>query len=372
MTYGALAYGLEMNSEKYFGLNSTRYIKTPEDMNQALKDHRLDYQVESVQMKHPVTGEPIDYYATMRTDTGAILGAGLSERYEVIQNGDGFSMGADIGQQNKDGAIFARGMSFDKGRVAVVQFDLGEMTIGDTGRGGFQDVVRRRLTWTNSHDGTGAQHLFTTPIRIVCANTLTAAIYKAKDKISIRHTSNAPERMREAAKVLKVVDGMLKRTEDTYNALAATKVNRASFEEILNNLWPTDGQTGRALHNAKVSKLKVARYFQDADGGRIDPYTAWNAYNAVTRYNDHDTTVRADSEIRGYHNRQAAREESRQESTLMGGIAKKNKRALEVLTEMFDINSILEETERRMKAAEMPNAPAQASTVDQILSMVEV
>lgn len=372
MTYGTLAYGLEMNTEKYFGLNSTRYIKNSEDLTRALTDHKLNFHVESVQMKHPTTDEPIPYFATMRTDTGAILGAGLSDRYKPIQNADGFAMVADLGQQNKDGAIFARGMTFDKGRVAVAQIDLGEMVIGDTGRHGFRDAVRRRITWTNSHDGTGAAHIFTTPIRVVCANTLTAAISSAKDKISIRHTSSAPERMEEAAEVLRLVDGMLVKTEKAYNSMAAARVYQDSFEEVLRTLWPTEGLKGRPLKNAIDSKTRVSRYFKDADGGRIERDTAWNLYNAITRYNDHDTTVRTDGDARGYSIFKVARDEARQESTLMGGIAKKNRRALEVITEVFDIDSILKETERRLKAEEMPTALAQACTVDQILSMVEV
>jgi hypothetical protein len=63
-----------------------------------------------------------------------------------------------------------------------------------------------------------------------------------------------------------------------------------------------------------------------------------------------------------------ARDEARQESTLMGGIAKKNKRALEVITELFDIESIIKATENKMRNPSFGRGDA---TVENILSMVD-
>jgi phage/plasmid-like protein (TIGR03299 family) len=371
-----LAYNLNSNSEKYFSLGNTQYIKNPEDLNRALQDHGLDYQVDSVQLKHPITGEPIPFFATVRGDTGKVLGAGLTKRYLPIQNTDGFSLIADLAQQNKDGAVFVRGMTFDEGRVAVAQIDLGEMVIGDIGRNGFKDTVSRRITWTNSHDGTGAAHVFTTPIRIVCANTLTAAIFTSHDKISIRHTIGAGSRMEQAASLLKILDNQLTKTEKTYNAMAATKVNKDSFSHILNKLWPSSEKEGRALQNSTQVKAHVSHHFQNADDGKIERDTAWNLYNAITRYNDHDSTVRVDSNIRSYSAKRDARIDSRQESTLVGSIAEKNKLAMEMIYKELDLESVIKKTESIFKTAETETrkqfANSPENSIDLILSMVGV
>src|SRR3546814_20848068 len=58
-------------------------------------------------------------------------------------------------------------------------------------RVGGDDLIEKYLFLTTSHDGSGSITAAFTPIRIVCANTLNAAMPRQSNTIKIRHTSGA-------------------------------------------------------------------------------------------------------------------------------------------------------------------------------------
>lgn len=369
MANGNLAYGLVCDTEKYFDREDRKIIKNQEGLADLLRAHGLDYAVEMHKLRHPLRDEPIPYYASVRTDTGAVLGAGLTERYKPIQNRDGFALIADLAQERPDGVMFARGMTFDAGRVAVAQIDLGEMTIGE-GRGGFVDKVRNRITWTNSHDGSGAAQVFVTPTRIVCANTLTAAMggnawKSSAGKFTIRHTKNAQARLDEARKILKVIDGSLKRTETTFQKLAFTKVTNSHIREVLERLFPTEDKTAERGAKARTEAVEaVQHYIRSADGGKIDPESGWNFYNSINHYMVHNSPVR----VHGEDKSDKARAQARQQSTLTGAIYDKNAKALATVVDVLgvqdEIDKILAQVETSQAAQLATYAPAPVSIWD--------
>ena len=62
------------------------------------------------------------------------------------------------------------------------------------------DPVESYLVFTNSHDGsTGVKILFT-PIRVICENTLNAAIKNSTNYVSFRHTKNVNNKFKNATK----------------------------------------------------------------------------------------------------------------------------------------------------------------------------
>jgi phage/plasmid-like protein (TIGR03299 family) len=66
---------------------------------------------------------------------------------------------------------------------------------------GNNDLIEQYLFFTTSHDGSGSITAAFTPVRIVCNNTLNAALRKQSNSIKIRHTVNAKERLEEAHKL---------------------------------------------------------------------------------------------------------------------------------------------------------------------------
>ena len=127
-----------------------------------------------------------NHFATVRTDTEEILGV-VGSRYEVIQNRNAFSFfDALIGS---DEAIYHTAGALGKGERIWILAKLPDYI-----RVGKDDVVEKFLLLTNSHDGSSFACAKLTPIRVVCSNTLSAALDGSEQEVRIRHTPNAPSK----------------------------------------------------------------------------------------------------------------------------------------------------------------------------------
>ena len=132
-------------------------------------------------------------YATYRTDYNIPLGI-VKERYTPVQNIEAFSFFDDcIG---KDRAIWQTAGFFGNGERIFVSAKLPNDILVNG------DPVENYLVFTNSHDGsTGVKILFT-PIRVVCQNTLNAAIRTSTNFVSFRHTSSVHDNINVAKEIL--------------------------------------------------------------------------------------------------------------------------------------------------------------------------
>src|ERR1700752_4813994 len=129
--------------------------------------------------KHPAALIPATgFKANLREDTGEVLGI-VSDEYEVVDNRDAFRF-LD--------ALIASEMHFETagslwgGRRVWVLARLPEyVELG----GGLSATYGYAA---NSHDGTMGLTAAVTPIRIVCANTLGAALRQAEHGVAARRT----------------------------------------------------------------------------------------------------------------------------------------------------------------------------------------
>ncbi len=102
------------------------------------------------------------YYATVRQDTREVLGI-VGERYRIVQNQDAFEF---VDQLLGSAMHFETAGSLHGGRRIWVLARLPEhVEIGG-------DPVRPYVLLMNSHDGSTAVIAATTPVRVVCQNTL--------------------------------------------------------------------------------------------------------------------------------------------------------------------------------------------------------
>jgi phage/plasmid-like protein (TIGR03299 family) len=146
---------------------------------------------------------------------------------------------------------------------------------------------------TNTHDGSGAVTACATPVRVVCMNTLRAALNTAQATYRIRHTTGAQARLAEAHRVLGLTRGAAERVRERAEQLVATRISDTEWREFLQHLVPeppnSEAGSTRAHHvRAKINRLYHGRRFgQDDVRG-----TAGGAWQAVVAYNDHAMTSR--------------------------------------------------------------------------------
>lgn len=135
------------------------------------------------------------FKANVREDTGDVLGI-VSEDYKVVPNRDAFAwldelLGGEI-------EIETAGSLNSGRRVWVLARIPGTIEVGG-------DESARYLYCANSHDGSMAVTAAATMIRIVCANTLGAALRRSEASertYRFRHTGNLQAKMHEARRVM--------------------------------------------------------------------------------------------------------------------------------------------------------------------------
>lgn len=144
---------------------------------------------------------------------------------------------------------------------------------------------------SNGHDGMHAVTAAVTPVRVVCMNTLRAALGSTSAKVSIRHTPSAEQRLAEAQRVLGLAHGAADNMERTARELLAKRIGDADVVDFLDTLIPAEG-SDRARTRARNIRGDIITRYRSAEDQRPIVGTAWGLFNAVVAYNDHHAAGR--------------------------------------------------------------------------------
>lgn len=259
-----------------------------------------------------------DCYITVRADTECALGI-VGARYSPIQNVEAFALADELAGEG--GARFESAGSLMNGRRVWMLAALPE-TIDVQG-----DRVNQYLLLSNTHDGSGAMEVLVTPVRVVCWNTLSWALSgtKSANRVSVRHTASAGERIQQARKILRTADTAFRATGDALNHLAETKVSARFRDAFLKALVPdpTDDKNRTRAENIRQDIRELATYRQIGASDPAIKGTAYGLYNGLTQWIDRERTTRTTS------GRSVA--ESRLASTWFGSGADLRNRAANLL-----------------------------------------
>ena len=209
--------------------------------------------------------EPSGTFGVVRTDTQALLGV-VSDQYELVQNESLLRMAEFIREEADMDSV-------------VVLADGAKVAFTATLRGAATDIVpgdtmKRRIVGYLGHDGkTGAGALFT-DIRVVCQNTLAAAMRDTGAKSSIVHKQGANESFDSLIKSIDVARQSFNDDMEVLRASAGVELD--SFAEFVEQVYDVKDM----LKFRKYRKLNEAYRF--GLGSQYASGTVWNAINAVT------------------------------------------------------------------------------------------
>lgn len=263
----------------------------------------------------------------------------VGDRYSPIQNRDLFEFLDTLAGEG--GAQIDTAGSLKGGRLVWALAKLpNAMKIG-------ADVVERYLLVSTSHDGSAAMQATITPIRVVCYNTLSAALrdsastarsqmHKAKagqpiapNRITIRHTSAARERIKTAQRVLGNASASFERCAEVFGHWARKPVSRPYVSAFLRAIVP-DPRGSASSSRAENTRREIAELYRFRQIGADQPElrgTAYGLYNALTQYIDRERTTRANG-------RSIA--EARLDSTWYGSGAALRQQGANLLLETLD------------------------------------
>lgn len=230
-----------------------------------------------------------NYFATVRADTEDVLGV-VGNDYEVVQNRDAFSFfDAIVG--GGDGIIYETCGALGKGERIFITAKLpGYIRVGS------DDLIEKFIFLTTSHDGFGSIIAAFTPVRIVCNNTLNAALSNRSNSVKIRHTQSVKERLQQAHQVMGISNTLSGQLTEVFNRWAHV---RMTDKEVLNlvqqAMAPSKEVLEKVLNEENLDEFSsrfnntVERVCEYAFGNATQQMpttkgTLFGAYNAITGY----------------------------------------------------------------------------------------
>jgi phage/plasmid-like protein (TIGR03299 family) len=237
----------------------------------------------------PRCEEIAGYYATVRQDTRTVLGI-VGERYRIVQNEEAFQF---VDQLLGSQLHFETAGSLGGGRRVWVLATLPEHVevAGDS--------VRPYVLLMNSHDGSTAVIAATTPVRVVCQNTLNWGLQRAVQRFSIRHTEQITRRVHEARRVLDLSIDYYEQFRITGNLLASESCSKRQLRRVLDELYPSgteDRMSEGTRRSRDQTKATIIELFLHGDTRGNAPGSKWAAVNAIVEYGDWLRPIRQNGE----------------------------------------------------------------------------
>ncbi|MES2653297.1 MAG: DUF932 domain-containing protein [Bacteroidota bacterium] len=232
--------------------------------------------------------EATDFYANVRTDTDQVLGV-VGKDYHVVQNSDAFSFFDSI-VGGKDGILYETAGALGKGEKIFITAKLPDYI-----RVGRDDLIEQYLFLTTSHDGYGSITAAFTPVRIVCQNTLNAAMRNKSNCLKIRHTSSASDRLKQAHELLGITNLLAGEMEQLFNQWAKIRITDSEVKKLVQMAMAPNKETLRCLQSNRIEELSsiytnsvgAVLDYAGSDESQNDATTKgtlYGAYNAVNGY----------------------------------------------------------------------------------------
>ena len=224
---------------------------------------------------------PSGTFAVVRTDTQQLLGV-VSKQYEIVQNDSLLRMAEFIREE----------VDMD---CVIVLSDGAKVCFTATLRGAETDIVpgdtvKRRIVGYLGHDGkTGCGAKFTN-IRVVCQNTLTAALGESGAHSSITHKNGANNNFDALISSIDVARQDFVTECELMREFSRVSMGHDAFCDFADEVYNIDeGQVFR-----KRDKLRQA--FLNGYGSEYAPYSLWAGINAITQI---ETSTRGTTAAKG-------------------------------------------------------------------------
>jgi len=282
-------YPTSAEAIKYAGLNyevEKRPLFTYDTVNNNLNsNHNSSNQNSKTGFIIPEIEVP-DFYATIRSDTEQVLGV-VGNDYEIVQNVNAFSF-FDAIVESRKGILYETAGALGE-RIFITA------KLPDYIKVGRDDLIWQYLFLTTSHDGSGSITIAFTPVRIVCQNTLNAAMKNSSNSIKIRHTASAVEKLKGAQQILGRSMLLAVELEAVYNRWARVKIAdrevkrliqmaMAPNKEVLQSLEEGRQEELSATYNNTVSSVLEYALTSPSQQEVTTKGTLFGTYNAVTGY----------------------------------------------------------------------------------------
>jgi hypothetical protein len=305
-------FWLAQDGVPWHGLGKPLY-DAPRTAEEAIVAAGLNWEVEkrplsySLQHDSKEDRREASVMAVVRKDLQTEVGI-CKRSFHPLQNREAFGFFDEIA--GKGGLEYRVAGSLRGGAIIWILVTLPKfLKVGE------EDALVPYLLLSNSHDGSQAVRLQQSLIRVVCANTMSAAHQVADLKegkidptygqggeilpnrqrieqqqvlMRIYHTKDVLRKVKLSADFLSEIREEYEQTQVLYNKMAQTQLTADQIEWWLNELEP-DPEPPKAPARREAARERLRGYFQTGPGAELETSknTAWGLYNAATYYIDH-------------------------------------------------------------------------------------
>jgi phage/plasmid-like protein (TIGR03299 family) len=238
----------------------------------SVEKRELQYRFNSPQFENTnpdvFSMRPAGVFGVVRTDTQALLGV-VSQQYEIVQNDSLLRMAEFIREE----------VDMD---CVIVLSDGAKVCFTATLRGAATDIVpgdtiKRRIVGYLGHDGkTGCGAKFTN-VRVVCQNTLTAALTGSGAHSSIRHKGGANFHFDNLINSIDIARQDFVSECDLMREFSRTHMGMSDFNSFVDEVYNVEeGDTFRKREH-------LERAFRMGYGSEFAEFSLWNGFNAITQ-----------------------------------------------------------------------------------------
>lgn len=258
-------------------------------------------------------GLTVDRFATVREDTGQVLGV-VGSTYKPLQNINAFNFFQsflDSGECELDrlGALF-------NGSKICITAKINRDDI-DMGNG---DKIQKFLMISNSHDGTSSLRVGFIPRRLMCFNQM-PMINRSKESMLIRfrHSQNIENNLTNIKATIDMIDSEFKATAIQFKKLQNYGVNQSDIRKHLKIIMEVDESIEDKDLPAQTQKKLDELYNLCFNSPGQDGKSAYSILNSVTYYTSH---------------KYGRNEENRLDALNFGAGARLNERAMTYLVKL--------------------------------------
>lgn len=229
--------------------------------------------------------------ANVRMDTREALGI-VTPHYEIVQNAEAFDFFDEIIGRG-DAHYHTAGSLYNGRKVwALARLNRDILIGGDP-----DEKIDPFICLANGHDGNTALSVYTTPIRVVCQNTLQWSLKEASNMWKGKHTPNITSKARDARDVLRLSNAYFDSLQTIGDRLINTPMSNKDFVDMLETLVPLPtlepDQNTRGLTIAENLRSDITAAWQVDNIANVK-YTRWGFAQAVAEYVDWTKTHRSD------------------------------------------------------------------------------
>lgn len=261
-----------------------KYDEPPRTAQEIVAGGKLDWRVNHVQMYTDLHKQVMNYRAIYREDNNEVLGVVNSARPRLVQNADMFnSVEKLLGKELEVETAASLGL----GETVFGCFKIAESYKV------LDDKIDHYFVVVNDHlKVDGKVTVLNTPIRVVCQNTLSAALSSSNRKLRIPMSIDTSINSTLATNLMYSVENSADQLQKRAEKFVNVKVDKKYIDNLLDEMFPykmIDGKIINDVVNERVNLVREQFICECLDADNLQNYkgTQWQVINAIADFSQH-------------------------------------------------------------------------------------